>query len=381
MQAWLGMSAGMYLKSFAFATNIYTPQPNFDFTGYCVDRGLESVEPAEIAEFARYGLWVQKQLVPEVEETDVIRMTRHGGRFELTLTTEERVLARRVINAIGLSYFERLPKELEGLSPALASHTAQHGDFSPFEGRHVVVVGAGQSALQAAALLHEHGAEVEMCVRGAGIWFGGKMPDNRPILERLRAPNTVLGPGRDNWVLEHAPMLTHYVRDEKRVEFTRRHLGPGGAWWLRDRVVDRFPVRSHLSLRAAARETGGLRLRFVHADGSERVVRTQHVIAGTGYEVDVDSIPYLDPALTSAVARIVRAPRLSRHFESSVPGLYFVGPSSAFSFGPLYRFVAGARYTSRVVTRRLARSRGVSAPSLAPREQWADRAVPVRAPR
>ena len=37
------------------------------------------------------------------------------------------------------------------------------------------------------------------------------------------------------------------------------------------------------------------------------------------------------------------APRLSSHFESSLPGLYFVGPVSAFSFGPLERFVERGR--------------------------------------
>jgi hypothetical protein len=46
-----------------------------------------------------------------------------------------------------------------------------------------------------------------------------------------------------------------------------------------------------------------------------------------------------------------------------VPGLYFIGPASAFSFGPLFRFVAGASYATPVVARHLARSRRASAAS------------------
>jgi hypothetical protein len=39
-------------------------------------------------------------------------------------------------------------------------------------------------------------------------------------------------------------------------------------------------------------------------------------------------------------------PRLTRHFESSIPGLYFVGTAAANSFGPMLRFAYGAGFTS-----------------------------------
>jgi len=38
-------------------------------------------------------------------------------------------------------------------------------------------------------------------------------------------------------------------------------------------------------------------------------------------------------------------------------GLYFIGPSSAFSFGPMFRFVAGAAYAVPVAARHLAWNR------------------------
>jgi hypothetical protein len=89
---------------------------------------------------------------------------------------------------------------------------------------------------------------------------------------------------------------------------------------------------------------------------SEREIVTDHIISATGYEADVDRLPFLRGGLASEVRRIERAPALSPHFESSVPGLYFVGPVAAFSFGPLVRFVAGAQFTIPRVARQVVRT-------------------------
>src|SRR5262245_5722925 len=72
MQAWQNMPRGMFLKSLGFATNVFTPYRNLGFVSYCEERGLESFEPCSIADFARYGVWVQEQLLPEVERVDVM---------------------------------------------------------------------------------------------------------------------------------------------------------------------------------------------------------------------------------------------------------------------------------------------------------------------
>jgi hypothetical protein len=46
---------------------------------------------------------------------------------------------------------------------------------------------------------------------------------------------------------------------------------------------------------------------------------------------------------------------LSHRFESSVPGLYFLGLSASVSFGPLMRFMHGDEFAARRVTERLVR--------------------------
>jgi hypothetical protein len=92
----------------------------------------------------------------------------------------------------------------------------------------------------------------------------------------------------------------------------------------------------------------------VAKDGSDREIAVEHVVAGSGYVIDVDRLDFLDPKLRSAIRRIDRAPRLNAVFETSVSRLHVVGPASALSFGPLFRFVVGAEYTSRILSTHLA---------------------------
>jgi hypothetical protein len=39
-----------------------------------------------------------------------------------------------------------------------------------------------------------------------------------------------------SWLLETFPAAMHYAPRDLRLNLVRRHLGPSGAWWLRDRV-------------------------------------------------------------------------------------------------------------------------------------------------
>ncbi len=98
-----------------------------------------------------------------------------------------------------------------------------------------------------------------------------------------------------------------------------------------------------------------LRLRR-SADATDHELLVDRVIAGTGYEVNVDRVPFLAPELRSAIARHGSAPRPGASFQSSLPGLRFVGPTSSMSFGPMFRFVAAAEYTARTIAKALSRT-------------------------
>jgi hypothetical protein len=49
-------------------------------------------------------------------------------------------------------------------------------------------------------------------------------------------------------------------------------------------------------------------------------------------------------------------PKLDSGFETSLPGLHFLGAPAVLSFGPLMRFVAGTEFASTALTRRMLRA-------------------------
>jgi FAD-dependent urate hydroxylase len=349
------MPRSLFLKSLGFATTISNPE-GLTFDRFCRERGLEDREPCSMESFSEYGVWLQKQLVRDVEPLDVTLIERANETFRVTVSSGERIEARRVVVAIGLRYFQRVPPALAQLPSALVTHTAQHSGYQEFRDKRVCVIGAGQSALEAAVLLREAGAQVELLVRGPGPVFHGRTPRDRSIFARLRKPLTVLGEGRLSWTLEHFPLWPHFLPDDIRVRFARKYLGPAGSWWLRPRFEGKVPIRAGCQVISARTDGGGVVLRVREGHRDERDIRADHVVCGTGFELDIGRIPFLDPDLRSRIARIERAPRLDRHFQSSVPGLHFVGVSSTFSFGPLFRFVAGTAYTAPVLARYLART-------------------------
>ena len=97
-------------------------------------------------------------------------------------------------------------------------------------------------------------------------------------------------------------------------------------------------------------QDGNVRLHLRAADGSEREILTEHVIAATGYKVDLERLTFLSAEIRSKIKIVKGSPVLSSSFESSVPGLYFAGVAAANSFGPVMRFAFGAGFAARRLT-------------------------------
>jgi hypothetical protein len=78
------------------------------------------------------------------------------------------------------------------------------------------------------------------------------------------------------------------------------------------------------------------------------------VLLGTGYRIDVTELEVLAPELRTALKVVGGYPVLGPSYQSSVPGLHFVGAPAAWSFGPLMRFVAGTGFAARALSRGIA---------------------------
>jgi thioredoxin reductase len=359
METWrVAMPPGMKLKSEGFASNLYDPKSAYPLRAFCAERGLPYADigiPTPVETFVDYGVAFQKRFVPGLEDRKVVGLEADGPRFRLTLDNGETMFARTVVAAPGLRDFDHVAPELAALPDTVCTHSSAHGDLARFRGRRVAVVGAGASALDIAAGLLDAGAEVTVIGRRPKIDFHTPPVLRRPLMDRIRAPWTGIGPGWRSVLCTRAPWLFRIMPEEFRLLAVRKHLGPAPGWFVREKVEGRAVCLLGAAITAAAADAAGVTLRLRMPGDAEQVVTADHVIAATGYRVDVDRFAFLSENLRSKIRLTGRAPALSADFESSVPGLYFAGTAAANSFGPLLRFAYGARFASRRISRDVVR--------------------------
>jgi len=351
LHAWRSqMPKGMFLKSEGFASNLYDPQGLFTLERFCADNNFAYAHhdsPVPLDTFSAYGVAFQKKLVPDLENQSITRLESIAEGFRLTPNNGETFTARRVVVAVGLSDFRQIPAELAGLPPDLLSHSADHHDLSDFNGLDVSVIGGGSSALDIVASLRIAGANARLIARRAAIKWNMRVTEHP---WKRWSPMSGLGGGWRNCFFERAPMIFRCLPQETRIGIVRRWLGPAGGWPARP-FVEQGPILLRQTLRGAEQRAGRAVLRLVGHDGMETLVTTDHVIAATGYKVDLRRLGFLGKELQTRLRTVENTPILSPNFESSVPGLYFVGLAAANTFGPVMRFLLGARYTARRLTR------------------------------
>jgi thioredoxin reductase len=359
METWaMQMPRGMLLKSDGFATSVYDPARSFTFERYCHERSIPYADlgiAPRVEDFVDYGREFQRRLVPHLEEVMVKSLEYDGSVYRLRLETGADCTARAVVVAAGISHFAALPKALSGLPRSLVTHTSEHHDLGAFKGRKVAVIGAGASAADVAGLLHEAGAEVDLIARGSVIRFHSKMQLPRPLLDRLRKPSSEIGPGWKSMLLAKLPHLFRHLPEATRLRIVRTYLGPAPGYFMRDRVMGKVKVHFELEAVEGKPNAGGVLLTLSGKGGEKRELQVDHVICGTGYKSELARLPFLDKGLISQISAVQGTPNLSANFESSVPGLYFVGAIGANTFGPVLRFACGAETTARTVARHLSR--------------------------
>ena len=350
------MPEGMLLKSERFASNLWDPQRRYTLQRYCEAHRLayQAVgSPLSLRQFLEYGEWFRQQTAVEPRDVKVNQVRRVPGGFGVRLADGSSFTSRRVVLATGHMAFRRVPYELASLPEPLVLHSTRIGDVRQYAGREVCVIGAGQSALETAALLHESGARVRVLVRRDRIeWNSPSLP--RALPARILRPDAGVAAGWRSVAVSELPRTFRWCfQPEKRHRFVAHSYGPSGSWWLRARVEGRVPVRLGSRMMSAEAADGGVRLRVQNSADTE-VVDAQHVIAATGFRIDIARLDYLEPALARAIAvEAPGVPALDSRFETSVPGLFIVGVASAPVFGPIMRFMYGAKHVAPVLTSRL----------------------------
>jgi Pyridine nucleotide-disulphide oxidoreductase len=343
------MPTGMLLRSPWIATHISDPSGGHLLDDYYRQSGMSIPKLLPVENFIDYGIWFQQRVAPDLDTRAVIRVDQLDRGFRLVLEDGESFFARRVVMATGLLGHEHRPAEFDGLPRDLVSHSCEHTDSSRFRGRHVAVIGRGQSACESAALLHEAGANVEIICRNNLAWNadpdqrGSLRKSIRALLGTMLIPPSQVGPFPYSW-LNEAPGVIHHLTKRARDLVNERSLGATAILWLRPRLVG-VSINQGRRILDARRNGDGI---AVTLDNGVR--RFDHVLLATGYRTDVAKMTILDRPMRARILHHGGLPVLSGSFESNISGLHFVGASAVASFGPLLRFIAGAGFAARRVT-------------------------------
>ena len=361
MSSWRNhMPWGTLLKSDGFASSLYDPGSTFTIAEYCRERSLGYSDvglPVPIETFIAYGLEFQKRFVPQVEETDIIAVERTPGGFQLTTRSGDIVHAKRVVVAAGITHFAYIPPEFAGMPRELVTHSSEHTGAAAFKGQKIAVIGAGASAVDLAGLLHEAGADVHLIARRSAIAFHEPSHEPRPFAQRVLMPRSGLGLGWRSRLCTDAPLLFHTLPFKLRKRAVQRHLGPAPGWFARSKFEGRVTKHLGTRMKQVGLRGSAISLAFTQQDGSDTEMQFDHVVAATGYRVSLQRLQFMHAALREQTVTVEDVPILNRNFQSSVPGLYFVGLASSNSFGPLCRFAYGAKFTSKRLAQHLASTR------------------------
>jgi thioredoxin reductase len=235
------------------------------------------------------------------------------------------------------------------------SHSSVHVQLSRFKGRDVTVIGGGASATELATLLHEAGSNVRMVARRPSVELHSRMEISRTLAQSIRRPLSPIGPGWKSRFFTDLPLAFHILPKPVQYRLIKGFLGPAGGWFLRGRF-EKLPLLAGYQIERTEAAGDRAILWIKSRTGEERRIETEHVIAATGYRADIRRLPFLSKEIVSQLKLFQSVPELSSHFESSIPGLFFVGPAAVESFGPLLRFACGAKFTADRLSTHLARS-------------------------
>ncbi len=343
-----GMPAGMLLRSPREASTISDPRSSYTLEAYEAASGTKPVKRVAWETFVAYGKWFQRQLGCNLDQRSVVEVRKNGSGFKLTLADGTVVSSRRVIVAAGIGPFRKVPEVFSNLSPRSASHCYEGRKFSEL-GKRVAVIGAGQSALESAAILHEMDMDVEVIARIQHLrWIGMHQRLHRlgPISKILYSKHDI-GPIGISRLVAYPNLMYHFpigLKDRIRTRAVRS----AGAPWLIPRLNN---VRiSTGRVVVSAKEVEG-EIQLLLDDGSER--RVDHVLLATGYRVDIGKYEFLAPELVKEIRQLDGYPDLAAGFATSVPGLHFIGATAARKFGPLMYFVTGTEFAATELTSQL----------------------------
>jgi dimethylaniline monooxygenase (N-oxide forming) len=295
--------------------HIDTSRRNLGYSDFPIpERYPDFLSHWEVAEYLdayaeRFGLR------PHIRfRTEVVDVSPSGRSWTVRLKGGEQKTYSAVLVANGHLWDPRWP-EFPGRFDGLAVHSHHYKTADPFEGKRVLVVGIGNSAVDIAVDLCRRAKSVHLSTRRSA-WVMPKYLMGIPVdrwgaffVRKLRLPVRV-----SRSILQRLMFLT--VGDQARFGLPK----PAHPMWKEHATLSQelLPYIGHgwIKVKPDVRELQGDRIAF--ADGSSEPFDA--VIYATGYKT---SFPFLKPEVFEVRDNKVALYR--RTLPPQLPGLYFVG--------------------------------------------------------
>ncbi len=333
MEFWQShMPESMFIRTKIEYSSFCDPAGQFTIEQYAKEKGITLSYPMPRPLFVDYGHWFIEQTGISVTEAYVVRIEQKDDHFAVVLEDGQTLQAENVVIGVGIMYAYYIPEHLATLPKTWVSHSSMHTSYAPFSGQHVAVLGGGQSAWEAAVLLHQAGAKPELIYR-----------------REARIPE----PGSVNELLRKLSYEYYDLPESEKEKYRRQYDIPHVSNFLVEMAGDNITEHPTTTVDAATVEKDQLCLRLKNMrDGTVSQMTVDHLICATGYRYDVARLPFLDEKLLSLIEVRDGFPVLDRYFQSTCKGVYFVGPSAYASFGPSYRVMSGIPHTCQMLSKR-----------------------------
>jgi FAD-dependent urate hydroxylase len=339
---WEHMPCGMFLRS--PSDWHLDPLEVHTLERYARERGLsaDELDPIPLRHYLGYAEWFQRQHGLVADQRVVSRLDSVATRFTVTLSDGAVIETDQVVITTGFGACAHVPDELVAVLPSgRFTHSSGIVDLASIAGRSCLIVGGRQSAFEWAALAGEHGAaEVHVS---------------------YRHPTPRFAPADWTWV---SPLLERFIADPGWY----RHLSPGEQDEITEHMwrIGRLQLEAWLAPRIDRPEVSlwpnsQIRCCLENPDGRLLVkldtgqsLTVDQVVLATGYKMDVARLDFLAAGTALAGIRVHEGfPLLDKHFQSTLPGLYFTNKFAVRDFGHFFDFTAGARASARIITDRV----------------------------
>jgi len=352
MRVWRRMMPpDMIMRSTWERSNLSDPKQEGKLADWGAATGVERLEPLPLRMFLQYSEWFRERFVPDLDESTVthVEASKLGG-FHLRTSSGDELDARRLVIAVGVTPFPVLPEALRAVPKDRLSFAVERQEFSPLSGQRVLLVGAGQTALESAALAMDAGAASVEVISRSSVRFH---PDRAKLVNwmpgpiktgvwKLAYPIGGFGPPGINLFALHPQW---FARLPERIQqpVARRMTPPGGSPWIRDAVVGRATISEGVEVVGANGTSSGA-VQLALSAGSSREV--DHVVSACGYRFTMAGLDFLAPEIRDGIRAHNGWPVIDGGFRSvSNPRITFIGFPAEKTFGPVVRAVDGTHFT------------------------------------